>query len=153
MLIALIGMPGSGKSTFGKELALKLQYDFADLDTLITKREKKTIEDIFSLQGEDYFRKAENEALKSILHTPRLIVATGGGTPCFFNNIELLNQYSLSIYLKVSLDTIADRILNDTKNIRPLYEDKNKEALITTLQDTYERRVPFYHQAKLCMEV
>jgi shikimate kinase len=149
MLITLIGMPASGKSTLGKSLAKKLNYQFLDLDNLIVKLQGKTISEIFAEKGEAYFRQAEREALQVALNQVDTVIATGGGAPCFFDNIELINQKSLSIYLKTDLPILTQRIQQDRRNLRPLYQSESEADLLQKLKNTWDTRHPFYEKAKI----
>jgi shikimate kinase len=149
MLITLIGMPASGKSTLGKSLAKKLNYQFLDLDSLIVKLQNKPIAEIFAENGEAYFRQVEREALQMALNQPNTILATGGGAPCFFDNMDLINQKSLSIYLKTELPILAQRIQNDRRNTRPLYQAESEEDLLPKLKNTWNNRHQFYEKAKI----
>ncbi len=122
MKIVLIGYMGSGKSSVGQQLASKLKIPFKDLDQEIEIMEEKTISQIFSNKGEIYFRKAEIKALKDILDDENnLVLATGGGTPCYSYVMDLLNsdKNCITIYLNSSLDSLTNRIFNE-KNKRPL---------------------------------
>jgi shikimate kinase len=94
MKLFLIGLPGSGKSTLAKELSKKLKYPFTDTDELICKKEGSSIEEIFINKGENNFRKIESDILKELVRTNgNAIISTGGGTPCFFDNMEIINQH------------------------------------------------------------
>ena len=90
--IFLVGMPSSGKSTLGRRLARALGYRFADLDKLIVQDQKRTIPEIFASEGEDYFRKVEQRILRATQQNRSLVVATGGGAPCFFDNMDFIKR-------------------------------------------------------------
>lgn len=153
MIVFLCGMMGSGKSSLGKKIASKMHWDFIDLDILIEEEEKKTISEIFKNSGENYFRNIETQALqKIILSKKNVIVALGGGTPCFNNNMELINKNGLSIFLNVELNKIANRLLN-AKTTRPLIAElesylKIKEFISAKMQE----RIFFYKQCKIILE-
>jgi len=122
MKIVLIGYMGSGKSTIGKQLADFLNIQFKDLDQEIERVEKQSIEEIFSNKGEIYFRRKEIEVLKSVLKTnSSIILATGGGTPCFGNTMEYLKNTKevKTIYLKATIKTLVTRLYKERKQ-RPL---------------------------------
>ena len=108
--IFLVGMPSSGKSTLGKELARNLGYSFTDMDKLIETREQKTINEIFSSKGEDYFRELEKKILHTIQPTQSTVIATGGGVPCFHQNMDYIKENGISIFLNVDIDDLAKRI-------------------------------------------
>ncbi len=139
----------SGKSTIGKQLSKKLGIPFLDLDTYIYEKENKSVSEIFSQNGEIYFRKKEHEYLREVLENQQdFILSLGGGTPCYANNIELiLNKNSISIYLKASIQTLSNRLLKN-KNLRPLVaflEDDQVPEFIA--KHLFERRF-FYEQAR-----
>ena len=143
MKIYLIRLPGSGKSTLGKQLADKLHYDFLDLDNLIVLKEQKTISELFSLFGEPFFRELEKDILHSTKNFQHTIIACGGGTPCFFDNMEWINQNGVSVFLNSPVNTIIPRLINDTT--RPLLM-QNKED---TLNKLLKERIKFYQKAQL----
>jgi shikimate kinase len=150
MRISLIGMPASGKSTIGKKMAKELGYSFIDLDDLIVEQENVNIPEIFTHQGEDYFRKAEQKALFTALEQPKVVIATGGGTPCFFENMEYINAHSLSIWINLSIPALVDRLLKNQH--RPLYQLPEDE-LCQKIEETYQKRVFFYQKAKLVLDI
>ena len=147
MRIYLIGFMGSGKTTIGKPLANRLGYQFIDQDTVIEKRFGMTITEIFAKIGEPKFREAEHDVLSELSEMDNVVIATGGGCPCFFNNMELMNQHGLSIYLKGDSKTLASR-LKDSHGTRPLIKDKTETELIQYITDKLHEREPFYSQAK-----
>src|SRR5690606_34726901 len=115
--IYIVGYMGSGKTTFGKRLAAKLNMAFVDLDNLIEVTEGKTINEIFELKGESYFREKEKEILQTTVFV-NTVVATGGGTPCFFDNMSWMNTNGKTIYLKMTAQALESRLKFD-KNNRP----------------------------------
>lgn len=149
MKLVLVGMPASGKSTLGKQLAEKYNYNFIDLDDFIEEIEEESIADIFKNKGEDYFRQAEQKALHQALEFEKTILATGGGTPCFFDNMDYINQNGTSIYLKVSIEELVKHIWESQSPHRPLYNTQNPEDLKSILTKTYEKRRVFYERAKI----
>ncbi|HHP7242099.1 MAG TPA: shikimate kinase [Cyclobacteriaceae bacterium] len=141
--IFLIGLPGSGKSTLGKQLAQTITWTFIDLDSSIEGEEQKRITEIFKSHGEKYFRNKESEILRMLmLKNDQFIMATGGGTPCFGENMDLMNQYGITIYLDESIDKIATRIKDDS---RPLL--KNVFNIENRLNELLDSRKQFYEQA------
>jgi shikimate kinase len=144
--IFLIGLPSSGKTTLGKELARHLRYRFIDTDRLIVKQTGLEIVEIFAQKGEDYFRELERDMLRAIRPNSKLVVATGGGMPCFFDNITYLKDHGISIFLDVPPAQILERIQRHATNDRPLYQ-KEDTQLLQTLQQKYDDRLPFYVQA------
>lgn len=146
----LIGLPGSGKTTLGKRLARQLNTTFLDLDLAIEQHEGKPIKDLFKEKGEDYFRQAESATLKKIsTNFPSFVMATGGGTPCFHENMEVMNQSGTAIYLDVPASEIARRILSSTSAERPLLAGLGKDALKDKIEFLRTHRAPFYKQASV----
>lgn len=153
MHVYLIGMPGAGKSTVGRVLAAKLGRTFVDLDAAIEKMAGLTIPEIFDRQGEAYFRQLESEALKTLSVTrEKLVVATGGGTPCFFNNSAVMQQYGTVLYLKAAPETLVKRLLASPLNSRPLLKEKNELQFLSYLNQTLTARAPFYEKAGIILE-
>ncbi|MFN8356744.1 MAG: shikimate kinase [Spirosomataceae bacterium] len=146
--IFLLGMPSSGKSTLGRQLAKQLGYHYFDMDKVIEELEQMTVAEIFAQKGEEYFRKLERKVIKTLPIDSRLVVSTGGGAPCFFDNISLIKSKGRSIYFDVPVETLYERMLNTKRNDRPLYQ-KDDPTLITTLRQKYIDRQPFYTQADL----
>jgi shikimate kinase len=111
MKIFLIGMPGSGKTTLGKRLAKEMLLPFVDLDKEIERREGKSVQQLFTENGEDYFRQVESkELIEWSASAKSFVMATGGGTPCFYEGIKVINQSGLSIFLDVPLTTLLSRL-------------------------------------------
>jgi len=135
----------SGKSTVGKALATWLDMDFVDTDLLIEKEQKKSISDIFEQEGEDAFRTYENELLKSA-RFQNTIIATGGGMPCFNDNIKLLNQLGKTFYLEVLPETILKRLsTKEQTDKRPLLQSKSDR--LNFIKAMITKRELFYKQA------
>ncbi len=149
MLIFLIGFMGSGKTTLGRPLARRLGYDFIDLDQLIEKREGMTIAEIFAARGEDHFRTLERTYLGSVIASGGdAVVSTGGGTPCFHDNMALMNANGVTVYLKLSPATLAGRLAS-AKVCRPLLADKSPEELLQYVADMLDVREEYYGRAKV----
>lgn len=146
-LIYLIGFMGSGKSTAGKKLAAMLGYSFIDLDSMIENKYKITIPDIFSRFDEAAFRRVEHETLKQTFGLQNHVIATGGGTPCFFNNMELINLNGYSIYLKMHPKSLYDRLIHSKKN-RPLITGQPGEKVLDYIEEQLWKRNYFYNRAK-----
>lgn len=138
---------GSGKSTAGIKLAERMNYDFIDLDEYIEKSAGKSIELIFSEEGESGFRKIENEALKELLIQPDAIIATGGGTPCYFDNMDLMNKTGKTVYLKIPEEVLVKRLM-DKKGDRPLIKGKNEKELKEYVKKNLQEREGFYSGAQ-----
>jgi shikimate kinase len=148
MKIFLIGFMGCGKSTLGKKLALKLGYDFIDLDHQIEKNVGTTIAAYFSANGEDAFRKLESETLKTFSYPNNVVVATGGGAPCFFDNMNWMNANGLSIYIEMPAAALAKRLENG-KEKRPLLRGLNEAEMIRFIENKLAERDIFYKRAIL----
>jgi shikimate kinase len=148
--IYLIGMPSSGKSTLGKELARNLSYTFTDMDKLIETREQKTISEIFSNQGEAHFRELEKKTLQGFQPDQSMVIATGGGVPCFHDNMQFIKNNGVSVFLNVELDDLAKRLYKAQGNNRPLLDkSQSEEAVIASIKKTFEERLPYYKQADI----
>ena len=113
--IFLIGFMGSGKSSTGKKLANLLHFDFFDTDTEIERITGKTISQIFATDGEDFFREKEREIIAELSQKDNVVVSTGGGTPCFFDNMQLMNQTGLTIYLHANPKMLKQRLITNKK--------------------------------------
>lgn len=146
MKISLVGYMGSGKTTVGKQLAELMGLGFIDLDEFIEVREGKSIQEIFSEKGEIYFRKLENELLKEVLSEKSFVLSTGGGTPSFYNNMDLINKNSLSFYLHASPTALAER-LNQGQVERPLIAHVASEDLVEFIAKHLFERNAFYQMA------
>lgn len=144
--IFLIGYMGCGKTSIGKQLAKKLDLSFVDLDAFIENRHHKSVRSLFEERGEAAFRQIEKQALEEVAQFEDTVVSTGGGTPCFFNNLEVMNLSGTSIYLEVSINELASRLLS-AKDKRPLLKDKDEEELISFITDSLSKRKQFYEQA------
>lgn len=149
--IFMLGMPSSGKSTLGRQLAKELNYEFIDLDKKIEIAEGKKISEIFNLEGQEYFRKVEAEQLRKIEKDSKVVVATGGGTPCFHRNMEYINETGLSVFLDVSPEKLEERMKASKRNNRPMF-NLDSEDLLKSLQNTYIEREHFYKSANLVIE-
>lgn len=150
--IYLIGYMGSGKSTVGKELASRLGWKFIDLDEVIIERSGLTIPEIFRRYGEHTFRQLESSALVSTVEMSQVIVATGGGAPCFNDNIDVLTANGLTIFLNGSIDTIVNRIRADS-SVRPIVASKSKNELRSFIEDHLAARLTFYKQANITVDI
>ena len=149
MNIIILGYMGSGKSIIGRELSLKVNKKFIDLDSYIEEKEKDLISNIFQKNGDLYFRKQESKYLKEILsNNTDLVLSVGGGTPCYFDNLDMIisNNY-VSIYLKNSNIQLTSRLFNE-KNKRPLISNiSSEEKLLEFVSKHLFERVFFYNSA------
>ena len=149
MHIVLLGYMGSGKTTIGKKLAKKLEINFIDLDDYIEEQEGSSINKIFSDKGEIYFRKLEHRSLQKLLDkNDSFVLSIGGGTPCYANNIELINKSSFSIYLKTSIKDLYKRLVK-RRSKRPLIKDLKKDDLYEFIAKHLFERAPYYEKAQL----
>jgi len=151
MLIYLLGLMGSGKTTIGKKLAKKLAYQFVDLDDLIEKKIGISIANYFEKFGEESFRIIEQQTLRETLELNNTIVSTGGGTPCFFSNMEEINRTGVSFYLKTEVDLLISRLKGATDQ-RPLLKNMNSDELKRYLTNLSIKREPFYQKANFVVD-
>jgi shikimate kinase len=150
--IFLTGFMGSGKTTIGKRLATKLGFNFVDLDHYIQHRENKTIDFIFSQEGEESFRMMEANCLAEVINfTEPTIVALGGGTICFGNNLDLVKNGGLLVYLEIAVDDLTIRLKKSQKK-RPLLKQIKDEDLTDFISNKLKLRQPFYRQAQLIVK-
>ncbi|MCA0931830.1 shikimate kinase [Lutimonas saemankumensis] len=153
MKFVLLGYMGSGKSTVAKALSNKLHLPHLDLDDYIEEKEQMSVNKIFQTQGEIYFRLQESKFLEEILKMDsELVLSVGGGTPCYSNNMELINRFSSSIYLKGSIPTICQRLRNE-KDQRPLIADLNDEQLTEFVAKHLFERRNFYEKANKIISI
>lgn len=146
--IILIGFPGSGKSALGVVLSHKLNLPFVDTDLFISQKVGCSIPEIFKTEGENAFRLKEKEALVEILKKEPHVIATGGGMPCFFSNMELMKKAGITIYLKAEPEQLTEWLLKSSGN-RPLTAHKNREELSVFVDNLLKQRAPYYEQASL----
>lgn len=150
--IILIGYMCVGKTTIGKELAKRRGQMFYDLDWYIEERFHKRVPQIFAEEGEEAFRKKERNMLHEVAEFENVVVSCGGGTPCFFDNIDYMNQAAEVIYLKASPETILSH-LKISKGKRPLLEGMSPEELQTFVTDQIQTREDFYLRARHVVDV
>ncbi len=149
MKIFLIGFMGSGKTHWGPQLSTKMGLPFFDLDKVITEKEKKTISEIFTENGEEYFRYLEKEVLEELVEdNNEFIISTGGGTPCFFNNIKFMKKKGTVIWLNTQVDILVNRLLKD-KYSRPVLKDVADEELKPYILKKILSRKLYYEQADI----
>jgi len=151
MLIFITGYMASGKTTTGKTLAGRLNYAFRDLDDLIEIHTGKSIVQTFDESGEEGFRKIEREVLMNHLHDSDTVIATGGGTPCYEDNMELMNRAGLTVFLDTPVDIIVERLLSTAGN-RPMLKNVEPGNLPGFIRDHLERRSIYYEKAAIRIE-
>ena len=149
MKFFLIGFMGCGKSTKAKQLAKLLDCSVIDLDAVIVEQQGMSIVDYFAANGEDAFRALERETLQAFDYPETCVVATGGGLPCYFDNMEWMNQNGVTVYLEMTPAQLASRLHNREK--RPLLKGMDDDQLLTFITGKLEERNPFYYQAQLCV--
>lgn len=148
----LIGFMGSGKTYWGKKWADISGLDFVDLDEIVEREQDKTIAEIFANDGEEHFRNLETIALKKITAKENVIIACGGGTPCFNDNISWMNENGTTVYLQSSPENILKR-LEGEKEKRPLIKNQKEEELLFYITQKIKEREAFYNQAKIILDV
>lgn len=146
--IFLLGFMGSGKSFWGKRWAEKHQLTFYDLDQIIQEIEGTSINEIFSVKGEEYFRTVESRALKTFAFQDNFILACGGGTPCFYDNMDWMNAHGITVYLNTTPETIVERLASDSAH-RPLIKQMDKKDIIDYTKESMARRVTYYLRSAL----
>lgn len=152
MRLFLIGYMGVGKTTIGRELAKTLNIEFIDLDHFIQNRYSKEINQIFKDEGESRFREIENKILKEVSSFENVLISTGGGTPCFFDSMDVMNKRGLTIYMKSSPELLAKRLMISNKDKRPLLKDKTETELLQFVRDSLIARELYYNQAQIILE-
>lgn len=149
MKIFLIGMPGSGKSTIGKQLAIHLDLPFIDLDKEIERETGQKIRFIFQEKGEAYFRELERDTLHKLIHEHlSFVMATGGGAPCFYDNLRQMKEVGITVFLNVSPAAIARRMSKKGVKKRPLLSGMDQDNLEKEFAAKFQHRMPFYQQAR-----
>lgn len=149
MRVYLIGYMGSGKTSVGRKLAHMLGLPFFDLDAVITESEERTITEIFDREGESGFRGLERNYLHKIADThPSMVLSTGGGTPCFYDNMEFMKQTGITVYLKMDVASLAHRLAN-SKDERPLIAGLANDELIARVKSHIDERSEFYDEAEV----
>ncbi len=143
-------MPGSGKSTFGRVLARELNFVFIDLDYLVEKEERRLIKEIFSEDGEGKFRELETKYLQQALdNIEGFVLSTGGGTPCFNDNMDSINEKAVSVFLDVPVESLHRRLTKDSASQRPLFLGMSAGEITLKLKDLLAVRGAYYDQAKI----
>ena len=145
--IFLIGYMGSGKTTVGQLLATQLGYGFIDMDNHIEGKLFKSVSQIFTELGEDQFRLLEKQCLHEVAEFDHVVISTGGGVPCFFDNMEYMNKQGVTVYLKLSSADLAERLELSHANKRPLLANRKGEELLHYISEALAKREPFYSQA------
>lgn len=145
--IFLIGYMGAGKTTLGKAFARAMGLTFIDLDWYIEERFHKTIRELFTERGQDAFRDLERRMLHEVGEFEDVVISVGGGTPCFFDNVDYMNSVGETVFLDVDIRVLFRR-LKIAKHQRPLLDRKSDEELMQFIQEALQNRLPFYTRAK-----
>ncbi len=152
MKIFLIGFMGSGKTHWGRQLSQKLNIPFFDLDEQIVSHEGKAINEIFAQQGEEYFRLLEKDTLHIITESHEsFVMACGGGTPCYFNNIEYMYKAGTTVWINTATETLFKRLIAE-KDKRPLIRELDDEQLRSFIVKKYADRRIYYEQADVIVD-
>ena len=142
---------GCGKSTLGRKLASEFKLTFIDLDSFLEEKYFKTIPQIFAEEGEDAFRKKERKVLEEVCGFDNVILATGGGAPCFFDNMDLMNESGFCVFLDVEISSLVNRLIH-AKTERPLIKGKSPEELHIFIEGLLAKRRPFYEKARYILK-
>ena len=151
LTVYIIGMPGTGKTHFGRTLAQSMKMQFYDMDELVERNEKTNIRQLVQDKGENYFRNLEHQILKSTLNYNNCVIACGGGTPLHFNNMELMKSNGIVLWLNTDLSIIRSRIAQNITR-RPMFIGMNDAELQEKLRDLYEKRRKVYVKADVSIE-
>ena len=150
--IILIGYMGAGKTTIGRQLAMALGLQFYDLDWYIEMRYHKKVSEIFAEQGEEHFRDLEQRMLHEVAEFEDVVISCGGGTPCYGDNMQYMNQQAETVYLKLTPETLCEHLMMG-RTVRPLILGKTGDELQEYIRQSLEAREPFYSQAKHIVDV
>lgn len=152
MRIFLIGFMGSGKTHWGKQLASQMKIPFFDLDEEIIKKENLSIAEIFAHSGEEAFRVKEREVLEALIdENTSMVLSCGGGTPCFFNNIERMKKYGVVVWLNTHVEILLQRLIKE-KATRPLIKDISDNDLRSYIIRKLNERRMYYEQADVILD-
>ena len=153
MKLFLIGYMGCGKSSLGRKLAKRADYEFVDMDSVIEQREGAAVSDIFHYAGEEYFRQKERALIEEIgAMTGNYVVSTGGGVPTWTDNMERMNTLGQTVYLRRTAEQIASRLSPHGRQKRPKLRGLNDEELVEFMTKNMAEREPFYSKAQYSFE-
>ncbi len=150
--VIFIGYMGAGKTTIGKALAKELGVTFYDLDWYIESRMRKTVKQLFDERGEEGFRIIEHNMLHEVAEFENVVISCGGGTPCFFDNMDYLNAQGDTVYIKATPDVLFHH-LQMGKGVRPLLLNKTPDEILAFIHEQLKCREPFYSKAKHIIDV
>lgn len=151
MVFFIIGFMGSGKSTIGKQLAQQLNFNFIDLDELFVLKTRSSIPDFFEIHGEEAFRQYEYNLLREIDFSNNIIISTGGGTPCYKDNMEFIRKIGTSIYLKLEPELLCKRLIK-SHTIRPMVTGKSESELKDWVENLLNSRKAVYEKAHVIID-
>ncbi len=149
--IYIVGYMGAGKTTAARRLAQRLGWEVADTDDLFEEKYKISVCDFFNKYDEALYRKLESEVLKSTESLENVVISTGGGTACYFDNMDWMSQHGLTVFLRISQKAVVDRLVH-AKRKRPLAEGKTEEELSAFVEQHYTGRLPFYEQSRITVK-
>lgn len=149
--IYLVGYMGAGKTTAARRIANRLGWEVADTDAMFEEKYRISIDDFFQKYDEPLYRKLESQVLKETEHLENTVISTGGGTACYFDNMEWMNQHGLTVFMRISPAAAVDRVLH-SRHKRPLARGKSEEELLEFVIQHYTSRLPFYEQAKITVK-
>ena len=149
--VFLIGFMGSGKTTIGRYIAQDMNWEFIDMDSYFEHKHNCTISQFFAEYGEDKFREAEHEVVCELASKQNAVIATGGGAPCYFDNIEVMRRAGLTIYIDVEPSDLAKR-LKSAKANRPLLANKTDDELLDYITTKLAEREPYYRKAHMTVD-
>ena len=149
--IYLVGYMGAGKTTAARRIAQRLGWDVADTDALFEEKYRISVNDFFNKYDEALYRKLESQVLKSTENLENVVVSTGGGTACFFDNMGWMNQHGLTVFMRISPKAAVDRVVH-SRHKRPLVEGKTEAELAEFVNRNYAERLPFYEQAAITVK-
>ena len=142
---------GAGKTTAAKRIANRLGWAVADTDALFEEKYKISVDDFFQKYDEPLYRKLESEILKTTENLEHTVISTGGGTACFFDNMNWMNQHGLTVFMRISPEAAVDRVIH-SRHKRPLVRGKSEEELMEYVGWHYASRIPFYAQAQITVK-
>lgn len=147
--VFLVGMPACGKSTCGQQLAGLIGWQWLDLDVAVSSMAGMSVQELFAKQGEATFRQWEQKALHQVISQgERIVVATGGGAPCFFDNMDVMCREGLTVFMHVPTEVLCERIAR-RRHSRPMFSQLNDEQILAELEHKQAQRIPFYRKAHI----
>lgn len=149
--IYLVGYMGAGKTTAAKRIAYQLGWDVVDTDSLFEEKYRISVDDFFQKYDEQLYRRLESEILKNTESLTNTVISTGGGTACFFDNMDWMNSHGLTVFMRISPKAAVDRLLH-SRHKRPLARGKSEAELTEYVNWHYASRLPFYEQARITVK-